>query len=69
MNLTQHSSVDVGQSDVGVWTLPSEIDSFPLRPNRRRRRLLAATRSDFVWSVLTVSLLVWMTFVALTLWH
>jgi len=69
MNRTPSSLIDVRHSDVGVWTFPAEIDSFPLRPSRRRRRLLAATRSDFLWSLLTISLLVWMTFVALTLWH
>jgi hypothetical protein len=69
MNQRSRAALEVQQTDVGIWTVGLDSDNFPLPPNRRRRRSLAAVRSDFIWSVLAVSLLVWMTFVALTLWH
>lgn len=60
---------DHASPEVGVWTLSSE-DDFPSIPRGRRlRRQIASYRSDFVWSLLTFLLLVWMGLVALTLWH
>jgi hypothetical protein len=55
--------------EVGIWSFPSDLDAIPIPPNRRRRLPFGISRSDFVWSVAMLSLLVWMTFIALTLWH
>jgi hypothetical protein len=69
MNQISQSMIEREETDVGVWSLPGDLEAFPLPPSRRRRRSLSASRAEFIWSVLTLSLLVWMTLVALTLWH
>ncbi len=70
MNRTHTSQIDpLLHRNAAAWSL-DQRDVLPPRPRLRRiRRQIIEYRSDVLLSGLLFVLLIWMGFVALTLWH